>query len=446
LESLGTPKVKLKLCLAFLGLALPAFPQNPGPAVLSRGEVPSGMSLPELRFTPFLALSGTYSTGLADVGTTPTGDLASESSLGLKASWGLSGAHSWKFSRLGLTYTGGYSRYLRRSAYDSTDHSLLLGFTHRLSPRTTINLRQSAGTFSRNPGMLELPQTAPFDPSQTFIPTTDFFDNRTYHLSSQADLVYRKSARLSFNLGGDLFLSRRRSSALNGNNGIMARGDMQYRYSRRITLGMLYNFAHFSYTRTFGGTDAHAVAGAFGIQLSRTVELSGYAGALRAESMFIQQVPIDPVIASLLGISTGSQIVHTVLYEPNVAMRLSRTFRYGVAYLSAGHTVTPGNGLFLTSSATSVRAGYGYTGLRWWSLSAYSAYSWSKAVGPVQGKYGTLTGSVNGSRQLVRSLHFMASYAIHRYDSPVFGNYNRIIHSASAGLAFAPGDVPLRVW
>lgn len=404
------------------------------------------MSQRELKFRPFVALHGVYSTGLADVAATPSGDLASEASIGVRGSWGLSGVHSWKYSRLAVTYSGGYSRYLRRSSYDSTDHSLLLGFTHRLTPRITFSLRQSAGTFSRNRPILELPQSAPFDPSQTYIPTTDFFDNRTYHLSSQADVVIRMSARTSINMGGDVFFTRRRSSSLYGTTGTAARADLQHRLSRRTTAGMLYNYAHFRFNRIFGGTDVHAVAAAFGFQLSRTVEFSGYAGALRAENLFIQQVQIDPVIAALLGITSGSAVVHSVSYHPNVSARISRTFRNAVIYASAGHTVTPGNGLFLTSSATSARVGYGYTGLRRWSLSAQAGYTTAKSMGNIQGRYGSLVGSASASRQLLPGLHMMASYSVHRYDSGRYRNYNRLIHSASLGFGYSPGDVPLRVW
>ena len=286
----------------------------------------------------------------------------------------------------------------------------------------------------------------PFDPTTTSIPTTDFFDNRTLYLSTIADLVYQRSTRLSFDFGGGGSLVRRRSTALDGTNEADARGDMQYRLTRRITIGADYHYYHYGFTRVFGGTDVHAAAGTFGMQLTRWVELTGFAGVARAESTFIQLVPIDPVIATLLGISQGTQVVHTVNYVPDFSVRLSRTFQRGVAYVSGGHAVIPGNGLFLTSYSTTVLGGYTYTGVRRWSFGAEVNYTKSRSIGNIQGAYSNVSGNLAASRQIVPSVHFVGSYAARQYGSPNFANYNRLVHELRIGFGWSPGDVPLRIW
>jgi hypothetical protein len=438
--------LKLGRVLSFVGLALPAMAQYAGPAILSRGEAPAAMSAPEVQFRPFLELTGVYDTGLAGVVVNDQGSLANESSYGMRLGWGVSGAHSWRRTKLGISYGGSVSHYASSQGYDSIDQSLLLGLTHQISRHIILTLSESAGTFSRDMGMRGLQQSVPFDPSTTYTPATDYFDNRTYYLSSQASLKIQKSARLSFSMGGDMFITRRRSSALYGNTGVSGHGDVQYRLRRRVTVGAGYNFTHFTFTRVFGATDVHMATGSVGVALSQRTELSGYAGFYRAESQFIQQVPVDPAIAALLGITSGTRVDDTVLYGPAYGARLSHSFGKGVAYATVGHAITPGNGLFLTSQQTNAFAGYGYNGLRRWSLNAQVGYMTAQSVGTITGQYGSVTGGVSVSRTLLRTLHFIASSSVRQYQSGAFDKYNRRVYDVTVGLGWAPGDVPLRLW
>ena len=156
-------------------------------------------------------------------------------------------------------------------------------------------------------------------------------------------------------------------------------------------------------------------------------------------------MPIDPAIAILLGIQSAAQIAHSVRYVPYFNGRLSRTFSKGVAYVGAGHMITAGNGLFTTSEATSIVAGYSYTGLRRWSVGANTQYTRSKALSLTSGHYNGETAQITASRQIMRSMHLIMSYSLRQYQSGSFSAYNRTVHYVSLGLGFAPGDVPLRV-
>lgn len=430
----------------FLGLASQAFAQYAGPAVLARGEAPSSLTRPEVKFRPFLELSGTYDTGLANVSVSDTGELANGSSYGAQLAWGISGNHDWKHTTLGLSYRGSFSHYAQKSAYDSINESLLLGVTHQFTRHTMVTFRETAGIFSRDAGPIGLTQTVPFDPSTTYVPTTDFFDNRTMYSETQLDFTLQKSARLSFDLGGNAYLVGRRSQALNGVRGLGARGDVQYRLSRRTTIGAAYIFQNFSFTRVFGTTDIHGAAGSYSVALNATTEFSAVVGAARIEMTSIRTVPIDPAIAALLGINAGFEVAHFVAYTPTFTARLSKTLHQGVMYLAGGRSITPGNGLFLTSYATSAMAGYTYTGLRRWSFNISAMYIKASAAGTAQSHYGNLIGSASASRQIARSLHFVTSIAARRYLSPDFHNYNRLVYVATLGIGFTPGDVPLRLW
>jgi hypothetical protein len=405
------------------------------------------MAAPQISFRPFFEVSNVYDTGLSGVGIiNPQGGLANTAAYGVEATGGISGAHRWRRTTLGLDYSGSVRHYTRRTFFDGSDHSLLLGVTHQTSRHSSFTLRQSAGIFSRNFGLLGLPQTVPFDPTTTFVPTTDFFDNRTSYLSTQGDFTLQKSLRLSFNLGGSGFLARRRSSALYGVTGGGAHADVQYRVGRFTTIGANYTYTHFGFTRILSSTDIHGFAGTFAKQFTPRLELSGYVGLLRAEIQHLQNVPLDPVVAVIIGRSVGVTVAHRILHAPNVGARLSRTFRQGVAYLSGGRAISAGNGLFLTSEMTSVAAGYTYTGLRRWSFAAQASLQRGDSLANVLGGYNSYGGGVQFRRQLGRAFHLSGRFNVRKYSSANFDGYNRLIHRTTLGIGFSPGDVPLRIW
>jgi hypothetical protein len=430
-----------------IALAVPAFGQYSGPAILSRGQAPSAMALPQISFRPYLEITGIYDSGLAGVSVVnAAGDLGNQVAEGVEATVGISGYHSWKHTRIGLDYRGSYRHYGRTTYFDGTDQSLMFSLAHQLAKHVTLALQETAGVFSRDFGLMGLPQTAGFDPNQTVVPTTDFYDNRTFFLSTGAGLTIQKTARLSFNFTGNGYLVRRRSSALYGMTGAMARGDLQYRVARRSTIGAVYDYTHYDFTGILGGSDVHSVSLSYATSFTQWWEISAYAGASRVENRFQQLVPLAPQLQALLGYTYVPAVAYGVSYIPNINVRLSRTFHSGVAFISGMRQVTPGNGLFLTSSSLNGTAGYTFTGLRRWSFGADIAYARAQSLGNVVGKYNTASAGLTVSRQIARTLHALAGFSMRKYNSPNFSRYNRPVYDARIGFGWTPGDVPLRVW
>jgi hypothetical protein len=427
-------------------VAAPLFAQYGGPAVLTRGQAPAAMSASQIDFRPFLSLSGGYDTGLNGVGVDPNGKPVNQSSYGMEASGGVSGLHSWKFTKVGLDYRANINHYFGRSFYDGTSQSLLLGITHQVTRHILLQINNNAGLSSGSTNQLSLPQTVPFDPSTTYVPTNDFFDNRTLFFSSQASLQIQKSTRMSYSFGIDAFATRRRSSALYGVKGAGARGDLQYRLSRRSTIGAGYTYTHYSFAHIFSSTDLHSVVGSYALRVSRAAELSATVGATQYETKFIQTVPIDPAIAALIGLTSAREISYTKKWIPSTSARISYTMKRGVAYVNGGRSVTPGNGLFLTSTSTSVGAGYAYTALKRWSANAAATYNRSDSLGNFLGAYGGYQVTASLSRQIMRLTHGVLSINARKYDSPDFKNYNKWSYGVRLGLGFTPGDIPLRLW
>jgi hypothetical protein len=433
----------------------PAYAQYGGPALLTRGEAPKGMSASQIDFRPFLTIQAGYDSGINGVTVDTNGTNNSVSSTSVNVSGGVSGLHSWKHTMLGLDYRVGLRHYNSQSFFDGSDQTLMLGVTHQFTRHSMLMLRETAGMFTQNYATPVLQQTIPFDPATTYIPTNEFFDNRTIYVSSQADLRIQKSTRFSYDIGVDAFLTRRRSTALYGNKGLGARGDIQYRVSRRSTIGAQYTYTHYAFTGILSSTDLHMWNGTYAIGLSRSLEFSAVGGVAFYETKFVRTVPVDPVVAAIICPPPANGVIVTCVakekfygrnYTPSVQARISKTIPRGVLFASVGHSIIPGNGLFLTSTSTQVGAGYGYTGLKRWSINTGVNYSRSDSVGNVLGSYGGTAITASVSRQILPSTHFVFGVNAHEYQSPDFKNYNRWAYSVNLGLGFTPGDIPIRLW
>jgi hypothetical protein len=439
----------VKRALAIFGLVFPAFAQigipYDGPAVLTRGQAPSSMAGEEIDFQPYVEIMGVYDNGLATV-VNNQAEIGNAGAAGIEVAGGISGTHKWKHTVIGLDYRGDVRDYDRQTYFNGTDQYLLLGVSQELTRHITLTLREAAGIFSMDYGIYGLPETVPFDPTSSYIPNTNFLNNQTEYLSTQADVTIQKTRRLSFDFGGDGFLVRRESTALYGVTGAAGRADVQYRWSRRTTIGAAYSYTNFTFSRVFSGTDLNSIVGSYAVQVTRNLEFTAFAGGMREETKFIQSIPLSPVVAELLGVAEGNVIYRSVSYMPTYNGRVSRTFHSGVAYTDVSHTVVPGNGLFLTSKITSIAAGYSYTGLRRWSFTSGFSADFATSQGNVTGAYSDYGGMINMSRQISGAVHFIASAYIRKYASPVFPGYNQPIYGVRIGFGFAPGDVPLRLW
>jgi hypothetical protein len=109
-----------------------------------------------------------------------------------------------------------------------------------------------------------------------------------------------------------------------------------------------------------------------------------------------------------------------------------------------GESITPGNGLFLTSRAQTASAGYGYSGLKKWSMSINIGYTRALSLGNIQGGYGQVSGGFGVSRQIFSHVSFVSSFSATQYQSATFADYNHLIYSASVGLGFSSKNIPVR--
>jgi hypothetical protein len=88
--------------------------------------------------------------------------------------------------------------------------------------------------------------------------------------------------------------------------------------------------------------------------------------------------------------------------------------------------------------------GYGYSGLRDWSLNVSATYMSALSLGNVTGGYSDVGATYSMSRQIMRSLSLVSSFNAMRYRSGSFAGYNRLIYIASVGFGFSSRNTPVR--
>ena len=416
-----------------------------GPGVLSRGAGDIGnRSGQQVDLRLYADVSAVYDNGIIPFALDSKGNLIQINGLyGAMADLGAYGTHDWSKARLGLDYRGDFYHYVNNSFYDGSTHNLTLGYTYQKSRRLVFDLRQVAGTSSlgfAGPGF--------FSPAATDVvnqPTTLLFDNRTYYVQSTMDVSYIQSARTIYTFGGYGFLVRRLASGLANSNGYDLQGRIQHRLSRTRTIGVTYEHVHYDFAPSFGQSDINTFEGFFSAGLGRRWAFHVSAGAFQAEVQGVQQVALNPVVASLLGQSTGIQAFYRASVYPSGGAALNAKFKTSTLGFSYTRTVSPGNGVYLTSRADDASANYSYTGLRKWNLGVSGGYDRLGAIGQGIQPYSQLTGGAGFTYRIAGFLHLVGRYDARHQEIDVVG-YRRTSYRATLGFGFSPGPLPLSLW
>ena len=416
-----------------------------GPSILSRdksllGE--RGGKLLDFRF--YGEVTGVYDTGLTPVTTDTQGNLVNVGgTAGVEAGFGVIGSRTWKRDRLSVEYKGSYRHYSQNNLFSGTDQLLNLSYARILTRRITLDLKETVGTTTLANGFFSY---LPLTNTDLFaIPTNELFDSRTNFLQSRVDLIWQKSARLSFSFGGEGFVVRRQSLLLAGLNGYQARANAAYRLSRRQTVSAAYSHSYFDFQRQFGNAQLDAGTLGYSIGLSRKWDFGADLGGERIESLGLRQVALDPAIAALVGLNFATVTFHATSYIPTGNVRLIRRFDRSALTINAATGATPGNGVYLTSRENSVGANYSYTGYRRLNAGLSFGYSELSAVGQTLGKYSNYMGGIGATYRLTHDTHLQVRYDYRHYttQNAVFQKDSQRL---SVGLAFSPGEKPLAIW
>ena len=423
-----------------------AGPDYTGPSILSRGMNFTRPSLPSNeRFRPFVGVNFYRDSGVSGpyqgLGTKVTDG----SYTGADINFGISGQHARRFDSFQLDYRG--HAYLNNSS-TSQDEALALAYSRVLTRRLTMTLSESAGLYSNNYSILNSvtqTDTSVANTALVVTPNTEAFDNQTYYSSTQADVTYQRTARLSFDFGGSGFYVKRKSANLISANGYQARTDIAYRITKRTTIGPYYAYSRYNYSGTFGDSDIHTTGLNYSLALSKTLQLRLRGGVTRLETRGLQQVVLDPMVARILGVSSGTERYYTTSYLPDVAVDFSKSFRHGDLSFSYLRGVSPGNGVVLTSARDSQSVTYNYSGIRRYGVSIGGGRDGLTSSVQSIGVYHSYYGRANVSRALPHSVQSFLSFDYRKLGFST-GQYARNQYRISVGLGYAPGMGPLKFW
>jgi hypothetical protein len=436
--------IGLALCLASSALAQVGGGYL-GPAVLSSGATGVGNRSGEqvdLRF--YAGVNGVYDSSVQPVAINANGTLTTISGLyGVEANIGLYGTHSWRTAQLGIDYRGTFREYDNASAYDGIDQFLTLGYTWQESRRLIFKATALAGTLSDGLGMGVVPDNITSNVVAT--PTSLLFDSRSYYLQGGVDVTWVQSARTTYTFGGQGFEVWRQSSALVGVQGYNARGTVEHKLNRNTSVGFTYQRQLFDFPKLFGQGNIDTGELFVGTNLGRRWQLTVRGGVFHSEVSGLQSVVLNPVIAALLGQTETVQSFYKSNIFPSGQVLLLRKFKTASMNFFYGETVTPGDGVYLTSKGDNGGAGYSYTGIHKVSLSITGGYSSLTALGQQIAPYRTAFAGAGFTYTLPKSLHLVGRYD-YRYQEIESLTYKHTGDRVTIGLTYSPGNVPLSLW
>jgi hypothetical protein len=416
-----------------------------GPGISSPGVGSIGSRSGEpvdLRY--YVGVSGIVDTTIAPFTTDAKGNLIKVPALyGIEADGGVYGVHNWKRSQLGLNYAGSYTRYLNYDAYNSTNHSLSLGYTVQLSRRLKLDLRESAGSLTYGTG--QVANAASTDLNASFTPATRLFDTRTYFLQSSVSATWLQSARTSYTVGAGAFLQNLKSQGLSNGWGYNIDASMRRRMSKSTTLGGTYAYSHFEFPGFSSRSTSHTFHGLYAAGFGPFWTLSIEAGATVTSGESAFTFALNPVLAAIFGQSTIQGISNFQTIYPSGTVALRRQFRRASLGFNYFRGVNSGNGAYTTARLDSAGASISYTGLRKLNLGADGGYYTLKAVGQTLGNYSQYSAGAGITYALGHDIHLSIRYD-YRDQQVNVSDYKHNGSRAAVGLNFSPGNLPLSLW
>jgi hypothetical protein len=443
--------LKFHLSLFFISAAISMaqnFEQAGGPAILSRGGGAGAIGSEPTALTFTVGVNAVYDSNLVATPTAGQPVNAQQGSYGVESRATLFGVHRFKRSSLGISYTGNYLRF-NSDLYSGTTQTLQLSYDQQLSKKLALRYFLSAGTSNLPYGAGvaggQLVNANLIDPNLTAVPTQEIFNIRTNFIQGGAGFLYQVNHRLSFQLMATGSGVRRDLKELGGLNGYSGSADVSYRASKRSTFSVTYSFSHYEFPGAFGASDIMSFGGGYQRAVGRDWQLGFTGSVTRVESLGLTRIALDPIVASLLGETSGVEAFYAKNYLPGLNANITRRMRKGTLTFSAARFISPGNGLFLTSQNNAYNAAYSYTGLRNWSLYASAGYSQLSSLTRTAGQYTGVTVGLGASHAIYRTLHFTANLA-YRDQFISSSTFKHNGERVSAGLAWSPRPLPLVIW
>ncbi len=397
-----------------------------GPAVLSRSYSISQQLIPEqVKWQENVGVSGVYDTGLLRP-LSANGTEGSPSPLfGTMLTWGFGGRHYFHRDMISVNYSGSYSRYSGVGAFNGGNQTIAVNYSHVLSRRLKLNLSGTGAIWSEN-SVLENQPVGPDSIANVDLaisPNIQIYDVGAKQFSSQAELTWQESSRLSFSMGTSYFGIEQNSASLLGMTGQQFRGDVNYRLTRKMTIGSYYSFSHYLYPHGVGNSATNTAGGIFSYAFNRTTQLRFRGGFSQVESVGLEQVQINPVVAALLGENSGVIDAYMTYKTTDFSAQFVKDFHGGrtTASLAYARGISPGNGVFQTSQQESLSASMTARVFRTYTLTAAAGRDTLVAVGQALGKYESEYGRLALARTYKRGVGLTLAAEYRYFDIDSYG-------------------------
>jgi hypothetical protein len=414
-----------------------------GPNMMGIGENQVGRSGADpmpIRFA--FNASGTYDTLLGAFRTDGQGNLVpGGGSYGVMGGFEVAGQKRYRRSVLGISYSGNYNHFPSTQGFSGFNQALNLGFSRRISRSLDMNWNAIGSSTNRllgNP--LNQPNLGAATPST---PVNELFDNRIQFLQSQMVLSYRISSRWRLTGGGNGGIVRRKATGLADVNLYGASSGVLYRLNRNSSIGVSYEFSHFNFGRAFGESNIHGVNLNLGQKIGRDWQMNASVGRQSVRTTGARLVQLDPVIAALLGTTSGNEAFDTTRQVTSYSFAVSRRYRRSFVEGRAERAVGPGNGLLLTSVNSTVSASASYSASRNWNLRFGAGYTdMSEVVNTQLGGFKSWFAQTGLTRTITTEISLFGSVEHRTFQlggSTLDRNGNRFI----MGISYSPSSIQL---
>jgi hypothetical protein len=430
------------------GVAPPA-PAYAGPGNLGRDFGFLQEQERTTRFRPYVGVSGIFASGLTGNTVNANGTVHNAHAFGAEANFGVTGTKIRAKDNLAIDYHGSIFHYDQTGAPNGTNQLLAVAYRRQVTKHISLRLDETAGVYSNSFAVASTSATTDLSVGNTVLPVsplTQALNDRTVYLSTSADVVFRRSARLSFDLGGSGFRVTRALTSLYGVIGSSGRADTEYRITRQSTVGVYYNYTHYGYNHTFGGSDINTAGLSYSYALDKRTELRFRFGGSHVQTAGLLSFNLDPLVAALLGQSVGEVAVNHSNYIPDASAQATRRYRNGAVGVDVVVGVSPGNGLYLTSKRLAYGGHYDFSGLRRYALSIGATREQLGSLGLALRGYDAYGFNMNASRELQHNLSSSFRVEYRRYNSGGSGTPYESPYRVSMGIAWSPGDRPLPIW
>lgn len=407
-----------------------------GPDILGRGNGGAGLhgtdTLP-IHVQAFA--NATYDTSILGYSLNSAGQFKSLAAAGVEAGLGASGRKLGRRSYLGLDYGANYTHYNSATFYNGTNHQLNLAAGVRVNKNWQLATQVAAGTSNRFLGGPAVFQSSEFEFLSA--PTAELFDSRSYFLANTTSATYIKSSRQSFRVSGTGATVRRRARGLIDMQTYGASGDWVYRVNRRLSIGASYAFSHYDYTKVFGESDTHTVGLHMGRRIGRDWTVNLTATGTKQSTVGVRNFALDPVIASILGRTSGTEVFDSENLIYGYAASVSRRISRSNVQVRAQRAITPGNGYFLTSVSHNAGVTFSHNFSRDLAASGSMGYNKLTSLGFASGAFTGWTGGAALTYKLTESFGINTRYDWRTFDlrQTTFG---RTGFRASAGITYFP--------